>query len=131
MLGGASMGYARGMSDLVTHEGGCHCGAVRYRVETDLAKVMECNCSHCSKKGFLFSFVSAEQFTLLEGEDGLTEYRFHTKQLQHLFCKSCGAQSFARGKGRDGGATVAINVRCLDGVDVSSLTITPVDGKSC
>ena len=113
-----------------TYEGGCHCGAVRYSVETDLASVLSCNCSHCSKKGFLLSFVPAAAFTLTQGEEALTEYRFNKKQIQHLFCKTCGVQSFGKGNGPDGTAMIALNVRCLDGVQLEELTITPVDGKN-
>jgi hypothetical protein len=112
------------------HTGGCHCGAVRYEVETDLTKAMECNCSHCSKKGFLLHFVPAEKFTLLSGEGNLSEYRFNTKKIAHLFCKACGVQSFGRGTGPDGEAMVAVNVRCLDDVDLKSLEIVPIDGKN-
>src|SRR6185437_10596849 len=114
---------------MTKYTGGCHCGAVTYEVETELDKVMECNCSHCSKKGFLLHFVPATQFALLSGEDNLTEYRFNKKKIAHLFCKTCGVESFARGQRPDGTATVMINVRCLDGVDPHTLTITQVNGK--
>jgi hypothetical protein len=113
-----------------TYIGGCHCGKVRYEVQTDLSQVLSCNCSHCSKKGFLLAFVPANQFTLISGEDDLSEYRFNKKVIQHLFCKTCGVQSFGRGVSPKGEETVAVNVRCLDEVDLEALTITPVDGKS-
>lgn len=103
---------------------------VRYEVEADLTKAMECNCSHCSKKGFLLHFVPAKQFKLLSGEDGLSEYRFNTKKIAHLFCKTCGVQSFGRGEGPDGTSMVAVNARCLDDVDIKMLEIVPIDGKS-
>lgn len=112
-----------------THTGGCHCGKVRFEVETDMEKVIECNCSHCQMKGLLLTFVPAESFTLLSGEDHLTEYLFNKKKIQHLFCDVCGVQSFARGIGANG-PTVAISVRCIDDIELSSLTLTPVDGKS-
>lgn len=115
---------------MTTHKGSCHCGAVTYTVEADIDTVMECNCSHCSRKGFLLNFVPAEQFTLLSGEDSLTEYRFNKKHISHLFCKICGVQCFGKGTGPDGKATVAVNVRTLPDVDPSSLTIQKVDGKS-
>lgn len=108
------------------YTGGCHCGAVRYEVETDLEKIIECNCSHCHKKGLILTFVSPERFTLLSGEDTLTEYNFNKKSIRHLFCKMCGVQCFSRGVTFP---KVSINVRCLDGVDISSLTISPYNGK--
>ena len=120
------------MTESKTYTGGCHCGAVRYEVALDLsAPVMECNCSHCAKKGFLLAFAPAEAFTLASGEGALSEYRFNSKTIRHLFCATCGVQSFGRGVPPGGGAEMAaINVRCLDDVDPATLTITPVDGKS-
>jgi hypothetical protein len=118
------------MAELAKHPGSCHCGKVRYEVTTDLQRVMECNCSHCSRKGFLLNFVPNEQFHLISGEDQLTEYKFNKMVISHLFCKTCGVQAFGRGKNKEGKAVLAINVRCLTDVDPKSLTITPVDGKS-
>src|SRR5262245_50815144 len=112
------------------HVGSCHCGKVRYEVTTDLAKVMSCNCSICSRKGHLLTFVTPENFNLLPGEDALTDYQFNKHVIHHLCCATCGVGPFARGKRRDGSPMVAINVRCLEDVDLGSLTITPVDGKS-
>jgi hypothetical protein len=118
------------MTESKTYGGGCHCGNVRYEATTDLGKVLACNCSICSKKGHLLTFVPEDAFKLLAGEGEQQEYRFHTKKLAHLFCKTCGIASFATGAGPDGKKMVAINVRCLDGVDVGSLTVTSFDGKS-
>lgn len=79
-------------------------------------------------KGVLLAFVPATQFKLISGEDSLTEYRFNKKIISHLFCNTCGVQSFGKGPGKDG-PTVSINVRCLDGVNIDSLTIAPFNGK--
>lgn len=114
-----------------TYQGKCHCGAIAFEVETDLAPVLDCNCSHCSMKGLLLAFVPANQFRLLSGETELTEYRFNKKTLQHLFCRVCGVQPFVKGKDPTTGAeTVAINARTLVDVDISKLTLKPIDGKS-
>jgi hypothetical protein len=113
-----------------THHGGCHCGAVRYRVDIDLSKpVTQCNCSICGRSGTLLSFVPAQSFTLEKGEESLTDYQFNKKNIHHLFCKVCGVRSFARGKGPSG-PMVAINTRCLDEVDASTLNVQHFDGKS-
>jgi hypothetical protein len=125
--GGATI---RDMSTSTTHKGGCHCGKVRYEVTTPLQAVMECNCSHCARKGFLLTFVPPEQFKLLDGEDALTEYLFNKKAIHHLFCSTCGVQSFGRGNGPDGKPMIAVNVRCLDDVDLGALQVTYFDGKS-
>src|SRR6185436_22441 len=111
------------------YTGGCHCGKVRYEVETDLAKVIECNCSHCYMKGLLLTFVPVEKFKLLSGEEDLQNYKFNKKVIHHLFCRNCGVESFGRGQNSAGEKLVAINVRCLDNLDPKSLTLTPVNGK--
>lgn len=113
-----------------TYSGGCHCGTVRYEATADLGSVISCGCSICTKRGSLLAFVPAQQFTLRSGQDALTDYRFNTKKIQHLFCRVCGVESFARGTTPDGAAMVALNIRCLDDVDLAALTITPFDGKS-
>jgi hypothetical protein len=118
------------MAETKACEGGCHCGKVRYRVETDLARVVSCNCSRCAKLGALFTFVKPTQFALLSGEEALTDYQFNRKAIHHLFCSACGVESFARGTTRDGEHLVAVNVRCLDGADLDALKPTPVDGRS-
>lgn len=115
---------------MAKYTGGCHCRAVRYEVTTDLAQTFVCNCSHCEAKGFILAFVPAADFTLLSGEDVLTEYRFNTKKIAHLFCKVCGVQSFGRGTDPSGNATVMVNVRCLEGIDLSTLHSEKFDGKS-
>jgi hypothetical protein len=112
-----------------TYTGRCHCGQVRYEVKADLSSVMECNCSHCSAKGLLLTFVPEGDFKLSSGADALTEYLFNKKVIRHQFCKHCGVEPFARGRGPDGKPTVALNVRCLEGVDVATLARKPFDGK--
>ncbi|MFZ1626830.1 MAG: GFA family protein [Candidatus Moraniibacteriota bacterium] len=113
------------------YQGRCHCGAVTFEVETDLAAVLECNCSHCGVKSLILSFVPATQFRLLSGESELTEYRFNKHAIAHLFCRICGVQSFGRGEDPATGVeTIAINVRTFANVDISKLTLTPFDGKS-
>lgn len=113
-----------------TYAGGCHCGAVRYEADMDLDRVIQCNCSHCEKRGLLLAFIPAGQFRVVSGEDGLADYQFNKKVIHHLHCRTCGVESFARGTGKDGAPTVAVNVRCLDGIDLAALTLTPVDGRS-
>lgn len=112
------------------YEGGCHCGAVRFKCEADLSTVLECNCSHCSKKGFLLVFVPKTQFELTRGEDRVTEYRFNTHKIAHQFCSACGVQAHGYGKMPDGTETVAINARCIDGVDIGALNRVPYDGAN-
>ena len=118
------------MAEKKTYVGGCHCGNVRFEVTAELGEVMQCNCSICSKTGSLLTFVPPAQFRLLAGADRLSDYQFAKKTIHHLFCPVCGIRSFARGKGPDGREMIAINVRCLEGVDPSALRIRPFDGRS-
>ena len=118
------------MSEAQTYQGSCHCGKVRFEVTTTLERVIACNCSICSRSGYLLNFVPAERFKLLSGEEALTDYQFNRNVIHHQFCSTCGVRSFGRGIAPGGKSSNFVNVRCLDGVDVSSLTVTPFDGKS-
>ena len=117
------------MAEAERRTGGCHCGAVRYEAEADLDMVIECNCSHCSAKGFLLAFLPREQFRLVSGEERLTEYRFNKEVIAHQFCSACGTQPFAYGQRPDGAKTVALNLRCMDGVELADLSPRPFDGR--
>lgn len=118
------------MAEMRTYGGGCHCGRVHYEVETDLAMVLDCNCSFCQKRGALWTYVGADQFTLLSGEDALADYQFNRKVIHHFFCPTCGVGSFSQGESEDGAKGYGINVRCLDDVDLKTLALTPYDGKN-
>ena len=114
-----------------TYTGGCQCGKVRYEVALDLsAPVIACNCSRCGKLGSLLAFAPASDFKLLSGEGAMTDFQFNKHVIHHLFCSTCGIQSFARGKRpTDGADVVAINVRCLAGVEPDTLEVKKVDGR--
>jgi hypothetical protein len=113
------------------YSGGCQCGAVRYEVEVDLASTITCNCSRCQKLGSVLSFTEGSHFKLLQGEDNLTEYIFNMHRIHHLFCKTCGIESFAKGKDpKSQKEFVAINVNCLDGVNPRELKSQHFDGRA-
>ncbi|PIR75045.1 MAG: GFA family protein [Candidatus Magasanikbacteria bacterium CG_4_9_14_0_2_um_filter_42_11] len=112
------------------HHGSCHCGAVAYDVTMSLDNTITCNCSMCGRAGTILAFVPAEKFTLLSGEDNLTSYTFNKKIIDHLFCNVCGIKPFGRGKDQDGNDTVAVNVRCLEDVDLTKLEPYHYDGKN-
>jgi hypothetical protein len=114
-----------------TYSGGCQCGKVRYEVQMEIGEVLACNCSRCGRLGSLLAFAPATQFKLLSDDADLTKFEFNKQRIQHQFCSTCGIQSFAMGTHPKTGAKMAaINVRCLDGVDVDSLTVRKVDGRS-
>ncbi|HEY8518092.1 MAG TPA: GFA family protein [Candidatus Binatia bacterium] len=114
----------------MTHRGSCHCGRVAFEVDGDVEQVIECNCSHCDRKGFLLWFVPRSNFRLTSGVDDLRAYTFNKHVIQHQFCTTCGTQAFAFGKDRNGNETAAINVRCLPDLDRSRLKVMQVDGRS-
>jgi hypothetical protein len=118
------------MSETKMWTGGCHCGRVRFEVETDLDRLMTCNCSLCQKRGSIMNFVPRSAFHLLSGGDGQTEYQFNRKVIHHLFCPTCGVASYSIGNKPDGTPMVAVNIRCLDDIDVASLKTNQFDGKS-
>ncbi|MBA3050965.1 MAG: GFA family protein, partial [Alphaproteobacteria bacterium] len=117
------------MTESKTHEGSCRCGAVAYEVETELDGLIECNCSHCYRKGLVLAFVSPDAFRVT-ADGPQTEYRFNTHKITHLFCETCGVQSFARGTAPDGRPMVAINIRTLTDIEPFSWTAQQVDGRS-
>jgi hypothetical protein len=118
------------MTEIKTYSGGCHCGKVRFEVKANISTVMSCNCSICQKTGTLLAFVSADDFKLQAGEDHLTDYQFAKMKIHHRFCSTCGVRSFANGLRPDGQPMYAVNVRCLDEIDLKSLQLKEIDGRS-
>lgn len=113
----------------MNYQGSCHCGKIRFDVEGTIDQVAECNCSHCSRKGYLLWFVDRERLKITSGEDQLGVYLFNKRNIQHHFCPSCGCAPF--GVGREQFARkAAVNVRCIEGIDLKALKVVPVDGKS-
>lgn len=115
------------MNQLTTCTGGCHCGAVRYRVQIEKLEAVECNCSICSKKGFIHLIVPKSRFVLLQGQDALSTYTFNTGIAKHYFCRHCGIHSFYQPRSHPDGYDV--NLRCLDDDSIDLFEITAFDGK--
>lgn len=117
-----------------TYSGGCHCGAVRFEVDMDLSQgTVRCNCSICSKARAWLSAVDPADFRLLRGAEALSDYQFGSKQIHHLFCKTCGVKSFGQGRGPGGGEFVAVLVSCLENVpdtELAALPIMYINGRS-
>jgi hypothetical protein len=113
---------------LVKYAGGCHCERVKFEVEAQAEiEAIECNCSICSKSGFLHLIVPKSRFVLIRGEDTLTAYTFNTGVARHLFCKVCGIKSFYVPRSNPDGYSV--NVRCLESTGISNIKIKPFDGR--
>lgn len=110
------------------YKGGCHCGAVQFEVEApESVDVVDCNCSICSKSGYLHLIVPKSRFQLLKGENAITTYSFDTGEAKHLFCKHCGIKSFYIPRSNPDGYD--INLRCLE-TQPAKVKIKPFDGKN-
>ena len=116
------------MTGPVWHQGGCHCGRVRFKVlaPPDL-ELLDCNCSLCARSGYLHLIVSQEQFRLLSGAADLDEYTFGTHTAKHRFCRHCGVKSFYVPRSHPDGYSV--NARCLDPSTIASMNVRPFDGR--
>jgi hypothetical protein len=112
---------------MVTHQGGCHCRRVRFEVTAPAQiEVTDCDCSICSKAGYLHLIVPKAQFKLLSGADALTTYQFNTGMAKHLFCSVCGVKSFYVPRSHPDGYSV--NARCLDAGTVTQMKVKKMDG---
>jgi hypothetical protein len=114
----------------MNYKGSCHCGQVAFEVEGELTQVADCNCSICSRKGSLLWFVPRDKLRLLTPEASLATYSFGTHTIQHRFCPTCGIHPFGEGVDPSGNRMAAINVRCLEGVEFSTLPVKHFDGRS-
>jgi len=113
----------------MTFHGSCHCGGIAFEVEADnIPSVIRCNCTICRRRGHLMWFVSRTQFRLATPEENASVYRFNTMKIAHRFCPVCGCGPYAEGQDKDGRPMAAVNVRCLDDVDLDSLKVIDYDG---
>lgn len=112
------------------YQGSCHCGNVAFAVEGELSSVMSCNCSICSRKGALMWFVPHAALQLTMPASNLATYTFNKHVIQHRFCPACGIHPFGEGVDPEGNRMAAINVRCLEGIDLDALTVNHFDGRS-
>ncbi|XP_078598314.1 centromere protein V-like [Branchiostoma floridae x Branchiostoma japonicum] len=113
----------------VVHTGGCHCGAVQFVVMAPpVLQAVDCNCSICFKKQNRHFIVPKAKFKLLQGEDNLTCYTFNTHQAKHLFCKTCGVQSFYSPRSNPDG--YGVMPHCLDQVTVERVVVETFDGQN-
>jgi hypothetical protein len=108
------------------YHGTCHCGTVKFRIETLLEETARCDCSLCRRRSAIMHYVPVERFEILEGEDSLTLYQRHIETAEHFFCKTCGIYPFHKPRTRPG--FMGINVGCLEGVDVYAFEPIRLDG---
>ena len=109
-----------------TYRGGCHCGAIRFEADGELAGLEVCNCSICAKTAYIHWYLPPERFRLLTPRDAIATYQFGTRTSENHFCHTCGISPFRRP--RSDPDKVDVNARCLDDVDAESLAVKPFDG---
>ncbi len=106
--------------------GGCHCGRVRFRARAQRYAALRCNCSICTKKGYLHWIVAPEDFELEQGQDALTTYQFNTGMAKHTFCATCGIHPFYTPRSHPD--QIDVNVHCLD--ERHAFDVDEFDGKN-
>jgi hypothetical protein len=111
------------------YQGSCHCGKVAYEVEGDIQGALACNCSMCQRKGSLLWFVPRAQFRLRTPEDAAATYTFNKHVIKHRFCPSCGIHPYAEGVDPKGNPMAAINLRCIEGIDLDAIPVQHFDGR--
>ncbi|MGR4872076.1 GFA family protein [Variovorax sp. LARHSF232] len=112
------------------YQGSCHCGRVKFEVEGDLTSAMSCNCSICQRKGSLLWFVPRGAMRLLTPEEDTSAYLFNKHQITHRFCPVCGIHPYGEGTAPSGEAMAAVNIRCIEGIDLQGIPVTHYDGRS-
>jgi hypothetical protein len=112
------------------YKGGCHCGKVSFEVEGEIKNALACNCSICQRKGSLLWFVPRAELHLLSPEDAASTYVFNKHVIKHRFCPTCGIHPYAEGVDPKGNATAAVNIRCLENIDLTTIPVQHYDGRS-
>jgi hypothetical protein len=115
---------------MMDYKGSCHCGRVAFEVSGEIGSVLSCNCSICQRRGSLLWFVPREQMRLLTPDSNAATYTFNKHVIRHRFCPTCGMHPYGEGTDPKGRATAAINVRCIEGIELDALTVTHFDGRS-
>ncbi len=112
------------------YKGSCHCGRIAFEVEGEIAGAMACNCSICQRKGSLLWFVPRDKLKLLTPADAMSTYTFNKHVIKHHFCPECGMHPYGEGTDPKGNAMAAINIRCLEDVDLTAIPVQNYDGRA-
>ena len=115
---------------MTTYTGSCHCGAIAFEVQGEIDSALSCNCSICSRKGSLLWFVPRANLHLRSPESAASTYTFNKHVIQHRFCPKCGIHPYGEGIDPQGNPMAAINLRCIEGLDLAAVPVHPFDGKS-
>lgn len=110
------------------YQGSCHCGAVAFEVEGEIDGALACNCSMCRRKGSLLWFVARDQLRLRTPDEAAATYTFNKHVIKHRFCPTCGIHPYGEGVDPKGNAMAAVNLRCVDGVDLDQVPVQHYNG---
>jgi hypothetical protein len=112
------------------YQGSCHCGQVAFEVEGEIDSALACNCSICSRKGSLLWFVARDKLRLKTPESAISTYTFNKHVIKHRFCPTCGMHPYGEGADPKGNAMAAINLRCVENIDLDAIPVHHYDGRS-
>jgi len=112
------------------YQGSCHCGGIKFEAEGELTGAMSCNCSLCQRKGALMWFVPHEQFTLLTPDENAGTYLFNKHVIKHRFCPVCGVAPYSEGVSPQGQSVAAVNIRCLEDIDLEAIPVKHFNGRA-
>ena len=115
---------------MTTYTGSCHCGALAFEVEGAIDSALSCNCSICSRKGSLLWFVPRGKLRPKSSDNGASTYTFNKHVIKHRFCPTCGIHPYGEGVDPKGNEIAAINLRCIEGLDLATIPVHHFDGKS-
>ena len=109
------------------YTGSCHCSSIKFEIDSDLEKIVQCNCSICIKRNAKMIMIPKENFKLLEGSEDLSLYQFNTEIAKHFFCKKCGIYTHHNRKSDPNG--MGVNLGCVEGLDPMVFDVIQFDGK--
>ncbi len=112
------------------YKGSCHCGNIAFQIEGTLAGATSCNCSICQRKGTLMWFAPRQQLQLLTPDENASTYTFNKHAIKHRFCPKCGMHPYGEGVDPKGNVMAAINIRCLEGIELEKIPVTNFDGRA-
>ena len=112
------------------YQGSCHCGKIAFEVEGEIDGALSCNCSMCQRKGSLLWFMPRTALNLLTPENAMSTYTFNKHVIKHHFCPDCGIHPFGEGTDPNGNVMAAINIRCLEGIDLTTIPVQHYDGRA-
>ena len=114
----------------MNYQGSCHCGRVAFEVEGQIGGALACNCSICSRTGSLLWFVPREKLQLRTPDEAASTYTFNKHVIRHRFCPVCGMHPYGEGVDPSGKPMAAVNLRCVEDLDLAAIPVQHFDGRS-